>query len=209
MHCLGNDIVDFSLTEGEKKFLDKRFLDRVFSLQEQKMILSATHPNKVLWGLWAVKEAAYKACRQQQPDLYFSPRAFTIAAKHSTFQLSGECYWRSSLCIPYQIVFATDQVIHAIAYLTNNRDKTRVVTGLEYVSQCDTYQQQSYYARSLLCRWAKTQGLEGQVVRLNMPGKKQLGPPRFCSGDQLSDMPISLSHDAHWVGFAAMVVERA
>lgn len=57
---LGNDIVDLKDPRHEGKAGDHRFMERVFSGQEQKAILKGPKPDLALWMHWAGKEAAFK-----------------------------------------------------------------------------------------------------------------------------------------------------
>ena len=57
---LGNDIVDLVDRRHAGKAGDQRFLERVFTLEEQRTIRASQDPDHTLWILWASKEAAFK-----------------------------------------------------------------------------------------------------------------------------------------------------
>ncbi|HEU4790463.1 MAG TPA: 4'-phosphopantetheinyl transferase superfamily protein [Flavobacterium sp.] len=57
---IGNDIVDLDLAQKESNWKRKGFLDKIFSLQEQRLILNNSNPELMVWNLWSRKEAAYK-----------------------------------------------------------------------------------------------------------------------------------------------------
>lgn len=57
---IGNDIVDIDLARKESNWKRKGFLDKVFSPQEQYLILNNQDPELTLWSLWTRKEASYK-----------------------------------------------------------------------------------------------------------------------------------------------------
>lgn len=57
---IGNDIVDLGLARKESNWKRKGFLNKVFSQQEQSLILNDSNPEHMLWGLWSRKEASYK-----------------------------------------------------------------------------------------------------------------------------------------------------
>jgi len=96
----GNDIVDLEIAKvptGEKRL---RFLDKIFTFQEQEIIDSG----KVgIWTLWAMKEATYKA-HHRRFDL---PRSFEpkkievsiISSAHTYIEAmglyNGYTYWGS------------------------------------------------------------------------------------------------------------------
>lgn len=57
---IGNDIVDIDLARKESNWRKKGFLDKIFSLKEQHLILNDSNPELMVWNLWTRKEAAYK-----------------------------------------------------------------------------------------------------------------------------------------------------
>ncbi|OAB29534.1 Phosphopantetheinyl transferase (holo-ACP synthase) [Flavobacterium fryxellicola] len=57
---IGNDIVDLALAKKESNWQRNRFLDKIFTENEQLLIANATNPEMMVWNLWTRKEAAYK-----------------------------------------------------------------------------------------------------------------------------------------------------
>jgi phosphopantetheinyl transferase (holo-ACP synthase) len=57
---IGNDIVDLALARKESNWQRPGFLDKIFSIEEQFLILNAENPEEMVWNLWSRKEAAYK-----------------------------------------------------------------------------------------------------------------------------------------------------
>ncbi len=57
---LGNDIVDLADRRHAGKAGDRRFLQRVFTPEEQETIQESPDPDHTLWMLWAAKESAFK-----------------------------------------------------------------------------------------------------------------------------------------------------
>ena len=69
---IGNDIVDLVLARKESDWKRKGFLDKIFTQNEQLLILNAENPEVMVWNLWSRKEAAYKIYnRQTQIRAYF------------------------------------------------------------------------------------------------------------------------------------------
>lgn len=71
---IGNDVVDLEAPEARRKAADGRFLRRVFTAGERARILAAADPDRMLWTLWAAKEAAFKVARKLCADLPFAHR---------------------------------------------------------------------------------------------------------------------------------------
>lgn len=62
---IGNDLIDMVAAAGQSNWRRKGFFDKVFSKEEQAAIFSATDQNLLVWLLWSMKEAAYKAHQRQ------------------------------------------------------------------------------------------------------------------------------------------------
>ena len=66
---IGNDIVDLKrITANWKR---PRFLDKTFTLGEQVYIQNSKNKHQMVWLLWSMKEAAYKAYVKQYQDQFF------------------------------------------------------------------------------------------------------------------------------------------
>lgn len=78
MPPVGNDIVDLKDPDNCGKSGDGRFIGRVFTPEEQARIGEAAFPDKLLWALWAAKEAAYKAVSRNDPSVCSTPRRYAV-----------------------------------------------------------------------------------------------------------------------------------
>lgn len=58
---IGNDVVDLTTAAGESNWRRKGFLKKVFSAREREIIFGAGDHHQMVWLLWSMKEAAYKA----------------------------------------------------------------------------------------------------------------------------------------------------
>lgn len=84
MLLTGNDVVDLTKSNKTSKSQDLRFLSRVFTDKEQKIIFSSNNPEKVLWLLWSGKESAYKLISKIKYPVPFSHKKFRITLNQST-----------------------------------------------------------------------------------------------------------------------------
>ena len=80
MTSIGNDIVDLTSPDSIGKSLDRRFIARVFTPEEQERIDRSESPDATLWMLWAAKEAAFKAVSKLKPGLSFIHRAYAVTS---------------------------------------------------------------------------------------------------------------------------------
>lgn len=58
---IGNDVVDLSLARIESNWRRKGFLNKIFTISEQDLILQASNQDEMVWLLWSLKESTYKA----------------------------------------------------------------------------------------------------------------------------------------------------
>nr|WP_315209831.1 4'-phosphopantetheinyl transferase superfamily protein [uncultured Flavobacterium sp.] len=70
---IGNDIVDLALAKKESNWQRNRFLDKIFTKNEQQIILNDANPEIMVWNLWSRKEAAYKIYNRETGIRGFFP----------------------------------------------------------------------------------------------------------------------------------------
>lgn len=70
---IGNDIVDLVLARKESDWKRKGFLNKIFTQNEQSLILNAENPEVMVWNLWSRKEAAYKIYNRKTQIRGFFP----------------------------------------------------------------------------------------------------------------------------------------
>ena len=62
---IGNDVIDLKLAGRQSNWRRKGFLEKVFLESEQEIISTSPNSNLVVWLLWSMKEAAYKANQRE------------------------------------------------------------------------------------------------------------------------------------------------
>lgn len=77
--AVGNDVVDLGDPEALAGASHPRFDQRVFGDGERDVMVRSARPTRLRWMLWAAKEAAYKALRQQDRSLTFHPRKLEVS----------------------------------------------------------------------------------------------------------------------------------
>ncbi|MEG9326693.1 4'-phosphopantetheinyl transferase superfamily protein [Salinimicrobium catena] len=79
---IGNDVVDLKAAAAESDWSRKGFLEKVFSEEERELICAAADQHQMVWLLWSMKEAAYKA-RQRHFNL---PRRLNWELLHCSLE---------------------------------------------------------------------------------------------------------------------------
>lgn len=98
---LGNDVVNTSIERYKFTNLSTKFINRVFTTNEQLIIQQALNPTIATWLVWAGKEAAFKALQKQDLNLVFSHRKFEVlfdlAAFNAQFKLNNSNINKSNI----------------------------------------------------------------------------------------------------------------
>ena len=80
---VGNDIVDINEAKRASNWQRPRFLEKLFTIEEQLVIYNASHPFLKVWQLWSMKEAAYKLYTQIYPSRFYNPKGFECSFEDS------------------------------------------------------------------------------------------------------------------------------
>ena len=73
---IGNDIVDRQKAASVSNWQRKGYLDKLFLPKEQELILADEDPELMVWLLWTMKEASYKAVNRINGIRSFAPVNF-------------------------------------------------------------------------------------------------------------------------------------
>ncbi len=92
---IGNDIVDLNVASVESNWQRKGFLSKIFTADEQDLILNVKDSFKMVWLLWSMKESTYKVYEQQYGKRFFAPKKFQcklITENSGTVLINEEVY---------------------------------------------------------------------------------------------------------------------
>ena len=70
---IGNDVVDLTFASIGHRWKEQRFIDKVFSIDEQNLITDADNQFQTIWLLWTMKESAYKIHVHRYSKHFFAP----------------------------------------------------------------------------------------------------------------------------------------
>ncbi|WP_367360564.1 4'-phosphopantetheinyl transferase superfamily protein [Syntrophus sp. (in: bacteria)] len=216
--------MDLTQSTAKKKSRNIRFLNRVFTPDEQDFILSSSaFPELRLWCCWAAKEAAYKAISKACPDIPAIPKLFPVSidpeghedsgtespdiqglffprlSAGSVLTPAGRCWIR----IEYRHTY-----LHCLAF-THAPDTLSVFRHVHYLSSSlqggrapDT-EAGRLAARFYLAGLLSEHFEDLEIVR-QQKGSSAAPPRVFCRG-RLLDVDISLSHDGLFLAHACLL----
>lgn len=107
---IGNDIVDLELSRKESNWKRKGFLEKIFTYQEQELIINDSNPELMVWNLWTRKESAYKIYNRCSGIKGFFP--WNIDCNYENITL-GTVTINEFVC--YTQTFITNSYVYSIA----------------------------------------------------------------------------------------------
>ena len=185
---IGNDIVD--LKRSTFNWKRPRFLDKVFTENEQTIIFSSTNKHELLWLLWSMKEAAYKCHVQQFGKRFFNPKRLLcklISEDKGIVKIDDNSYFTRSTI--------TEDYVYTIAKPNTNTSVNSSVVKTEDLSfniQSDSLKQ------DFLNSISQNKGLDIQTLNIK---KTAIGIPELFNNDEKLSVCFSLTHCGRFSGF--------
>lgn len=177
---IGNDIVDLKIAKAENKSENNRFLNKVFTEQEQGVIRSSSNPEAQLWVFWSMKETAYKAHQ----------RIFKLSRKIEP--LSFDCY-------------LDEEPERGYVQIGGNSFPVRLQMNSEYI-YCQTGSINSFHkifkdkeSRSMFVNEVATK-FECSPLDIRIE-KDENGIPSLYFENSPRILPISISHHGRFTAF--------
>ncbi len=196
---IGNDIVDLEIALKESNWRRPRFLQKVFTIEEQQYISAASDKDKAVWLLWSKKEAAYKVIIRHFGSRFFRPKDLVTLTnisdyKDSSSLLDGQVSFRKQIIHTTSRV--TDTFIHTVAQA---HDKvTPLLVNFFYVEK-NTYAIQHRVTRQHL--FENYSAVTGTSVKNLSIRKNAQRVPYLYNKDQRQILELSISHHGHYAGY--------
>jgi phosphopantetheinyl transferase (holo-ACP synthase) len=215
---VGNDVVDLGLPENRDRSKDRRFLERVFTREEQEGIARAACPDTLLWALWAAKEAAFKAVGRADPAVGSVPRRYPVLldgragdcpaagtgaagdeTENPVDSLSGMVHTLHG-ALPVHVLLTGDWV-HALAAGTKGA-LARLIHQVDRLDEPGAETDPSRAVRARLARRiADRWGCRVEAIEVRKNPRNPDAPCLFLHGRELP-VAVSLSHDGRFTAFA-------
>jgi phosphopantetheinyl transferase len=180
---IGNDIVDLEVPSPLKSDRKKRFLDKVFTLQEKNLIDFSENPDVMIWRLWSMKESAYKIVNRAENKRSFAP-------------LKLQC----------EIINPNEGVVRIDRHLIN----TKTIISKNYIRSVATNSSKNRIVEFLIKFDSNNQAEQSQILHENLMNivgatyqipkenltlkKNNFGVPVLWYKNNSFDVDFSLSH---------------
>ena len=193
---IGNDIVDLKMAAVESNWKRPRFLDKVFSNEEQWLILNSENQSQMVWLLWSMKEAAYKIYVQQYGERIFSPkklRCELVSKSEGLVNFNGNQYVTKSEI--------GDDFINTLAY--SEEPKTTIIHRFKIEDA--SYKTQSHIAKQKLLK-SFSELKKVSIKNLEIKNDKNSVPRLFYNGNEQSDS-FSIAHHGFYGAYTISILE--
>ncbi|WP_298899562.1 4'-phosphopantetheinyl transferase superfamily protein [uncultured Psychroserpens sp.] len=185
---IGNDIVDLKYIACNWK--RPRFLDKVFTQNEQQLIFSSEKQHRTVWLLWSMKEAAYKCHVQQYGRRFFNPKRLVcelISEEKGIVRIDNNNY--------FTMTAITEDYVYTVANLNGPKAVNSSIFKAEIKSHST---QSSQLKQSLIASVSENRSIELNAIKIK---KTEQGVPQlFINSEQLV-MSFSLTHCGRFSGF--------
>jgi phosphopantetheine--protein transferase-like protein len=215
---IGNDIVDLTSPDSVGKSLDRRFIARVFTPEEQERIDRSLSPDATLWMLWAAKEAAFKAVSKFKPGLSFAHRAYAHrdepgkAAHIVLKQTNGnavsiqECGVVMTPAGPVDTFFTlSTHRVHCVAAVRNGNGGAPAANPVHVLEERrdGPFDPSAAVRRAAIHHLASVTKASPYYIDIRRDETPHgYGAPRVFIEGNRTDIDISLSHDGKYIAFA-------
>lgn len=192
---VGNDVVFLADPEIAEHHRRSRFVERVCCEEEVRRISESDAPHRLLWSLFAAKEAAFKAVVKLRPGIPFAHRRFRVAPSLDEVVYDDLTLWLR--------VVGGPAWVHAVVTTASRRPSFAVQKKETDVDQSDA-------CRTLLRRIVASRydyAFDAlSIRRAEKPGSWDgHAPPELRLDDRALPFDVSLSHDGPFVACAVLL----
>jgi len=168
------------------------------------MIIKGPDSGKILWLLWACKEAAYKAALKIRRNILWAPSKYEV-------QLSDELSENDmygTVDTPHERItieiHSDPTFIHCIGSSGNSGNLRSITKGVARLPRAESSSDLSKAVRKAIIESLATcTGKEKDDISIfRQPGSRGLGPPFVKIGGNTVPIDISMSHDGSFVAYA-------
>ncbi len=139
---IGNDIVDLQLAKTQSNWQRPKFIEKIFSKNEQDFIRQSPNPELEVWKLWSRKEAAYKIYNRETGIRGFFPWKLECSTVEfcdgkfvGTVSIDGKIYFTETLVNDdFVYTIAADSIELFGNIISVNKDQKIIkIRGLPYL----------------------------------------------------------------------------
>lgn len=187
---IGNDIIDLKIAGSNSRWRETRFLDALFTKEEQCFVLKDEFRFQNIWLLWSMKESAYKIGSRRFKLPKFNPKYFNC---NVTSERSG------TVSFGDQIVKTITEVNSNIIYTTAQFQKDIQFTEYSILEGQSKVEKGQHLKAKAIQSFCDLKSVSKSSVSIE---KNEFGVPQFFIHDSLQDNCLTLTHHGSYGAFA-------
>ncbi|NAS30600.1 4'-phosphopantetheinyl transferase superfamily protein [Flavobacteriaceae bacterium R38] len=182
---IGNDIIDLKQAARESNWRRRGYLDKIYTDEEQQEIYSSINPEKHLWILWSIKEAAYKIVNRHTGKRFYNPKKLISKLIHTDGNVvEGQVFYEESCFLTHSEI--TDSYVHTVAVEKDTCHLNCTISSIDLISSSST--------NDLIKRVFKSS--EFQIY------KDENLIPFLSKENSNAKIPVSVSHHGEYISLA-------
>ncbi|MEN8886081.1 MAG: 4'-phosphopantetheinyl transferase superfamily protein [Winogradskyella sp.] len=182
---IGNDVVDLKEAKLTSNWQRPRFLDKLFTTNEQRIIKNSDHSFLMVWRLWSMKEASYKLYTQLYPSRFYAPNAFQCDIENSKVSYKDfQCFVKTEITAEHMLSEACLK-------------EQKMTSKLLYFNYSDTQKQSKVLKAKIIKSISETYQVPRDQLRFY---KNEFGTPMVKFNSEY--IHVSLSHHGNYGVFA-------
>lgn len=187
---IGNDLIDLNVAGGNSRWQEQRFLDKLFTQEEQTFILKDDLRYQNIWLLWSMKESAYKIYSRKLKSSRFNPKFFSCTMTSETTGM---------VSFDNQVVNTTTEFDSNIIYTTAHlQDTLRITKNIVLTGQSQSDKSQLLKEKAIQA-FAELKNVLESSISIE---KNNFGIPELFVNKKLQYNVLTLTHHGNYGGFA-------
>lgn len=187
---IGNDIVDLNVANVNSRWREQRFLDKLFTEEEQSFIMKDDCRYQTIWRLWSMKESAYKIYSRDLKASIFNPKSFNCEIISETF---------GTVSFNHQIIDTTTEIESNIIYTIAQIQKINRISERLELKQHSQADKSKHLRKKAIQAFAVLKSVSEKHMSIE---KDDLGVPQFFIDQKQQDNFLTLTHHGNYGGFA-------
>ncbi len=192
---IGNDIIDIKETKRCTNWERPRFLQKIFTTEEQSIIKASADPFTSVWQLWSMKESAYKVFIQAGGNRSFQPTKLECRLHTSTI---------GNVTIENTILHTNTTIHSEYIFSTATKMSTDPETSIFKIIDTTSAQQSHFMYNQIVSEFAKKHLLSLEDLSLQ---KTIAGVPKLYYKKKCLDVSISMSHHGRYGAYSTLTNE--
>ena len=190
---IGNDIVDLKQALLESNWERPRFLDKVFTKEEQQLISNAKNKHQLVWLLWSMKEAAYKVHVQQFGKRFFNPKKLVCKLNSET---------EGMVLIDNETCFTTSTITNDYIYTVATLEPSKAFKSECFKTDSSSYHSQSEALKSRFLEViSKVKNTTSSTLTIR---KNAVGVPRLFQNNLAINNGFSFTHHGRFSAWSML-----